>query len=121
MLAFSSDDVRSSVGSAKLVAKTSRSITDPAALDAELLRIARDRTAVDREELVAGVVCVAAPVFRDGAVIAAVSVTGPKARIDPHRIAAAVQTAARGISRRLSRPAERVVARSDRPARNSNC
>jgi DNA-binding IclR family transcriptional regulator len=111
MLAFSPDDVRSSVRSAKLVAKTSRSITDPAALEAELLRIARERTAVDREELVAGVVCVAAPVFRDDAVIAAVSVTGPKARIDPHRIAAAVQTAARGISRRLSRPAERVVAR----------
>ena len=82
MLVFSSDEVRSSVGSAKLVAKTPRSITDPEALEAELLRIARDRTAVDNEELVSGVVCVAAPVFRDDVVIAAVSVTGPKARID---------------------------------------
>jgi hypothetical protein len=113
MLAFSSDEVRNSVGSAKLVAKTPRSITDPVALEAELLRITRDRTAVDNEELVSGVVCVAAPVFRDGAVIAAVSVTGPKARIDPHRVAAAVQTAARGISRRLSRPSDRGLVRGN--------
>lgn len=113
MLAFSSDEARSSVGSAKLIAKTPRSITDPEALEAELLRIARDRTAVDNEGLVSGVVCVAAPVFRDDVVIAAVSVTGPKARIDPHRVAAAVQTAARGISRRLSRP-------SDRPSMRGN-
>ncbi|MGD0475956.1 MAG: IclR family transcriptional regulator [Candidatus Velthaea sp.] len=113
MLAFSSDEVRSSVGLAKLVAKTPHSITDPVALEAELFRIARDRTAVDNEELVPGVVCVAAPVFRDDVVLAAVSVTGPKARIDPHRVGAAVQTAARGISRRLSRPSDRGLARSD--------
>jgi len=113
MLAFSPDEVRNSVASAKLVAKTPRSITDPVALEAELLRITRDRTAVDNEELVAGVVCVAAPVFRDDVVIAAVSVTGPKARIDPHRVAAAVQTAARGISRRLSRPSDRGLVRGN--------
>ena len=103
MLAFSSDEVRSSLRGAELVARTPHSITDPAILENELVRVERDRTAVDREELIVGVVCVAAPVFRDDVAVAAVSVTGPKARIDPRRIAPAVQTAARGISRRLSR------------------
>jgi DNA-binding IclR family transcriptional regulator len=103
MLAFSSTGVRRDLQSAQLVARTQHSITDPTVLEDELVRIERDRTAVDREELIAGVVCVAAPVFRDDVAVAAVSVTGPKARIDPLRIAPAVQTAARGISRRLSR------------------
>jgi DNA-binding IclR family transcriptional regulator len=103
MLAFSSEDVRHSLGSAELVSKTEHSITDPAVLESELRRVGHDRTAIDREELIIGVVCVAAPVFRDDIAVAAVSVTGPKARIDPFRIAPAVQTAAHGISRRLSR------------------
>jgi DNA-binding IclR family transcriptional regulator len=111
MLAFSSEEVRRELRSAALVARTPHSITDPAVLESELARIARDRTAVDREELIGGVVCVGAPVFRDDAVVAAVSVTGPKARIDPLRIAPAVQTAARGISRRLSRSPDRISAR----------
>jgi DNA-binding IclR family transcriptional regulator len=41
--------------------------------------------AIDREELIVGVVCVAAPVFRDNIAVAAVSVTGPKAWIGPLR------------------------------------
>jgi DNA-binding IclR family transcriptional regulator len=107
MLAFASVDVFQLAGTAELVAKTAHSITDPATLERELQHVARERTAIDREELVIGVVCVAAPVFRDDAAIAAVSVTGPKTRIDPLRIAPAVQTAARGISRRLSRSPDR--------------
>jgi len=88
MLAFCPDALQEVIGSAELVAKTSHSITDPTALERELLRVARDRTAIDREELVIGVVCAAAPIFRDD-------------------IAPAVQTAARGISRRLSRTPDR--------------
>jgi DNA-binding IclR family transcriptional regulator len=103
--------LRSIRAKSKFVARAAHSITDPAILETELARIARDRAAVDREELIAGVVCVAAPVFRDEVAVAAVSVTGPKARIDPLRIAPAVQTAARGISRRLSRSPDRMPAR----------
>ncbi len=109
MLAFAPEDVRHALRSAELEARTSRSITDPSALESELRKVARERTAVDCEELIEGVVCVAAPVFRDDVAVAAVSVTGPKARIEPARLAAAVQTAARGISRRLSRSPERAA------------
>jgi DNA-binding IclR family transcriptional regulator len=76
-------------------------------LENDLVRVERDRMAIDREELIVGVVCVAAPVFRDNIAVAAVSVTGPKAWIGPLRIARAVQTAARGISRRLPRASDR--------------
>lgn len=111
MLAFSATDVRDTNRPAALAARTPHSITDPGNLETELAAIKRDRTAIDREELIVGVVCVAAPVFRDDLVVAAVSVTGPKARIDPLRIAPAVQTAARGISRRLSLLPDRLLPR----------
>jgi Bacterial transcriptional regulator len=93
--------------SSRLVARTPHSITDPAVLENDLVRVERDRMAIDREDLIVGVVCVAAPVFRDNIAVAAVSVTGPKAWIGPLRIARAVRTAARGISRRLPRASDR--------------
>lgn len=111
MLAFSAGVARNALSSATLAARTPHSITEPAVLEREFVRIVRERTAIDREELIVGVICVAAPVFRDDVVVAAVSVTGPKARIDPLRVAPAVQTAARGISRRLSRVPDRSLSR----------
>ena len=110
MLAFGAGDRRVDAGDAALSARTANSIVDRVSLNNELLRIRRERTAVDREELIVGVVCVAAPVFRDDVAVAAVSVTGPKSRIDPLRLAPAVQTAARGISRRLSRRSDNRLA-----------
>lgn len=113
MLAFTvAGDVRPPAPATPLAARTPHSITDPLRLERELVRIRRERSAIDREELVVGVTCVGAPVFRNEMVVAAVSVTGPSTRIDPLRIAPAVQTAARGISRRLSRPPRTAVHRS---------
>lgn len=71
-------------GMPRLTAKT---ITTPAALRVELLKVKGQGYAVDDEEHAVGLRCIAAPVFDEtGDVIGAVSVSGPMARIDEDRI-----------------------------------
>jgi IclR family acetate operon transcriptional repressor len=61
---------------------TERTITDRAVLDSELDRIVNAGYAVDNEEYVLGVACVAVPVRnRHGEVIAAIAVQGATARL----------------------------------------
>lgn len=69
-----------------LRAVTSRSITDPVELRAEL-EVARHRGfSLDNEECVEGVYCIAAPVFdRQGEAVAAVSLSGPVVRFSRER------------------------------------
>src|ERR1700739_4353996 len=62
-LAFDPDAAAQLTGPAPLRPFTARTITDPAALAAELERIRRDGIAFDEEESQAGLSCVAAPVF----------------------------------------------------------
>jgi IclR family transcriptional regulator, acetate operon repressor len=66
---------------------TATTLVEPEALRRELVRVARQGYAVDREERTPGVVCVAAPI-RDvsGAVVAAISISGPRMRFPRHRI-----------------------------------
>ncbi|MFC5993574.1 IclR family transcriptional regulator [Pseudonocardia hispaniensis] len=62
--------------------RTPHSRTDPAALRRDLAEVVRRGFAVSREELELGLVAVAAPIRSgDGAVIAAVSVSGPTPRL----------------------------------------
>ena len=88
-----------------LAAVTPRTITDPAALRAQLDEIVARGYAVADGELDVGFIAVAAPVYDAGrAVVAAVSVGGPALRIPPERrpeIVASLQVTARRISRRL--------------------
>ncbi|MST33556.1 helix-turn-helix domain-containing protein [Acidimicrobiaceae bacterium USS-CC1] len=66
---------------------TERTITSRSALDAELEEVRRRGWAVTDEELEPGLVAVAAPVSDDrGVVVAALSVTGPTARVTPGRV-----------------------------------
>jgi DNA-binding IclR family transcriptional regulator len=69
--------------------QTPRTITDPAALRRELARV-RDRGwALASEELEAGFVAVAAPIRgADGHVAAAISVGGPRSRLNQERVKA---------------------------------
>ncbi len=70
-----------------LAAPTARTITDPAALRRELGRVRRRGWAVAVEELEAGFVAVGAPVLApDGVAVAAVSIGGPKSRLDHRRL-----------------------------------
>jgi len=67
---------------------TERTIDRPARLREELARIRERGFAVDDEEYAIGMRCVAAPVFDEqGYAIAALSVSGPRARIDNARLA----------------------------------
>ncbi len=87
---------------------TPRTMTDPSTLAADIARIRERGYAVDDEEIEEGLRCVAAPI-RDhsGAVIAAVSISGPTTRVTEASLAdlaAAVEGCAQSISRDLGAP-----------------
>lgn len=65
----------------ELTGVTARTITDPAALRAELDRVRSRGWALNDEERNAGVRAVAAPVLHEGRAVAALAVQGPKARL----------------------------------------
>lgn len=88
----------------ELEAKTPKTITDHGVLRKELATIRRRGYSVNRHESEAGVISVAAPI-RDvsGRALAAISVAGPAARLEPHELAVSQVTVeiAAAISRRL--------------------
>lgn len=102
ILAFAPPDVVPALIAAGLERRTPRTLVAPGALRRELARI-RDRgVSFDREESGPGIVCAASPVFgADGAVLAALSLTGWSSRLDLDRVAPAVRTAALALSRHL--------------------
>ncbi|POM15638.1 Transcriptional regulator KdgR [Burkholderia cepacia] len=66
---------------------TPNTISDPELLEAELDRTAHKGVAIDNEEFVAGIACIAAPVVGDdGACIAAVAVHAPVSRAPLSRL-----------------------------------
>jgi IclR family transcriptional regulator, acetate operon repressor len=70
-----------------LAAPTPRSLADPAALRRELARVRERGWALASEELEVGFVALGAPVRgAGGEVLAAVSVGGPKSRLNPERV-----------------------------------
>lgn len=85
------DELRRIVASCGLPRYTKNTITDPARLDEELALVRRRGYAVDNEEIMDGLRCVAAPI-RDhtGKVCAAISVSGPVARLAQERFELAV-------------------------------
>lgn len=93
------------LASSRLERFTPYSITRPAELIAELVRIQRRGYALDNEEVELGARCVAAPVLDSSAFVAAgISVSGPVTRMSRTRtieIAGAVKRAALDISRQL--------------------
>jgi IclR family transcriptional regulator, acetate operon repressor len=71
-----------------LEALTSRTITEPALLAAELESIRREGFAMAVDELELGLSAVAAPVLDEsGRAIAALSISGPTLRLSPRRVA----------------------------------
>jgi DNA-binding IclR family transcriptional regulator len=93
LLAALSDEGLDALLKWPLQALTPRTITDRRALRRELQRV-RDRGyATGIEELEPGFMAVAVPVLaRDGQVVAAVGIGGPRLRLDPERLAAIAKT-----------------------------
>lgn len=81
---LSADQVGRILAQTELVAHTPNTLTDPAAIERELETIRSQGYAVDNEEHELGVTCIAAPIVsRDGASVAAVSVSVPSIRATP--------------------------------------
>jgi|JI10StandDraft_1071094.scaffolds.fasta_scaffold207327_2 DNA-binding IclR family transcriptional regulator len=99
-------DIDDVLGRVPLAAVTEHTITKPAALRAELVRVRAQDYALDEEELAEGLCCLGVPVRdRRGLVVAGLSVAMPKARFRPDRIpewAAALHGAAERLSDRLT-------------------
>jgi DNA-binding IclR family transcriptional regulator len=64
-----------------MVKLTANTITDPRRLKAELATIRQRGYAIDNEEFEEGLGCIAVPVYSDGDVVAAISVSGPASRL----------------------------------------
>ncbi|WP_432253662.1 IclR family transcriptional regulator [Streptomyces sp. HNM1019] len=87
-----------------LVGQTSRSVRDLVVLRAEIERVRARGFAEEREEAVVGVACVAAAVRNpSGAVVGAISVAGPPAKIDAARVWPTLRATAQGLSRHVGR------------------
>jgi len=65
---------------------TPRTITDPAAFDVDLEHTRQSGFAMDDEESMEGGRCIGVPIVRNHCVVAALSISGPKARITDDRV-----------------------------------
>jgi DNA-binding IclR family transcriptional regulator len=104
-LAYLPPDQLEIVLARKLEAFTVNTITDPACLKAELVKIREQGYAIAQEELELGLVAVAAPIIDiNGQVLAGISVGGPTSRITKERMPetiASVVEIARAVSEEL--------------------
>lgn len=110
ILAYASAETVDQVIDADLTASTDETTTDPETLRAELDEIRKHRTAVDREEFVDGVECVAAPIVRlSGDPAGAISISGSTADRDGPPVEEGVQ----GLLVSASRSVENAMGRND--------
>jgi DNA-binding IclR family transcriptional regulator len=102
LLAFGPPERLAAVLAAGLPRRTPRTVIAPGLLRSELETVRRRGIAEEHEESAPGIACVAAPVLGpDGHAVAALSITGWANRLNTHRLAPAVRTAALGLSRAL--------------------
>lgn len=105
LLAFSNEEVIERVIEKGLQKFTKNTIIDPQKLRAHLNLVKANGFANSTEEILEGVTSIAAPIYNcKGNVIAAISVVGPKQRIQSHKVqgyAKKVMNAAMEISKRM--------------------
>lgn len=105
MAYLSEDEFRNIFAKGDLKKYTENTITDPEELAKEVLRIRSCGYAIDNEEIEIGLRCIAAPIFNcNNLPVAAISVSGPTARIPMKQIetiAKEVKECASQISQRL--------------------
>jgi DNA-binding IclR family transcriptional regulator len=107
-LAFSAEQTTERVIAAGLPSRTPNTIVDPEELRLELARVRERGWALDDVENETELRCIGAPVFNhSNQVVAAVSISGPAARVSRDRaeeLGPRVKACAAEISRRLGRP-----------------
>jgi DNA-binding IclR family transcriptional regulator len=88
LLAFMSpSEVKRLIAAKGLKRYTKKTITDPEKLEVELARIRKQGYAEDDEEIMESLRCVAAPLWdHNGKACAAISISGPLARMDQQRM-----------------------------------
>jgi IclR family KDG regulon transcriptional repressor len=106
---FSNEDIRQIYGREKALKKlTARSISTVDALIKEIEKVRKNKMAIDDEECIEGVYCVAAPVLSPkGECVAAISISAPKNRLTANTratFAKLVSETAGEISGSLSEP-----------------
>jgi DNA-binding IclR family transcriptional regulator len=103
LLAYSDGEVVRAVVAGGLTRFTPNTIVMPGPLTRTLRQVVERGYATTHEETRPGVVSVAAPVFGPhGVPLAAISITGRASRVDVHRLAPAVCSAAASLSRSLA-------------------
>lgn len=102
ILAFSERDVIASVLDVGLQRRTRYSVADPARFLQTLRRVNAEGVAHDREEVVLGLVCAAAPILLDGRAVGAISMSGNAIGFNATTAAPLVQRTAAAISRDLA-------------------
>lgn len=107
LLAHAPDDVRRSVLAGGLQRLTPYTITQPAALERQLIRIRSEGYATTQEEMTLGACSAAVPVTVDGQVVAALGIVVPDLRRTRGRLVAALQVASQGIARSVATGAPR--------------
>lgn len=100
LLAHAAPEVQDRVF-ANLARLTPYTVTAPAALRRQLVRVARDGYATTSEEMTLGACSVAVPIAHQGTVVASIGVVVPTLRRDRNRMVSALSVAARGIEREL--------------------
>jgi DNA-binding IclR family transcriptional regulator len=105
LLAHASPEIRTAVLTGPLPRRTPHTVVAPGLLEQQLDRVLETGLAYEREESTPGLLCVAAPVLDpgSGAILAAVSVTGPVGRFRPEAHATAVRAAATALGSTLAR------------------
>ena len=105
LLAHASPEIRTAVLTGPLARRTPHTVVAPGLLEQQLDRVLETGLAYEREESTPGLLCVAAPVLDpgSGAILAAVSVTGPVGRFRPESHATAVRAAATALGSTLAR------------------
>lgn len=93
-------DLTAFLAQARLEPRTPRTITSPAALEAEVARVRAHGYATDDEEFAEGLRCVAMPVRNfTGQVVAAIGLSGPVWRVNPGRLPQLVDVVRAGAER----------------------
>jgi DNA-binding IclR family transcriptional regulator len=91
---------------APFAARTPHTITSASQLRATMESVRRNGFAIEENETDIGVMCIAAPAFEDGRVVAAISLSVPSARVEPakrQQLIHAVRDAAAKLTAALSR------------------